>query len=112
MRCIGEDLAHKIMSIVETVRCEILDELRRGLPPGITELLNLPGLGPMRIMLLMDLLHISCLVELRRAAWRGRYRNSAVSARKPCSKSSLPAAHRPRKDSASSLRWRASTRMH
>jgi len=109
---IGEDLAHKIMAIVETGRCEILEELRRGLPPGITELLKLPGLGPKRIKLLMDHLHITCLDDLRRAARRGRYRNSAVSARKPSSKSSLPAAHRPRKDSASSLRWRASTRMH
>src|SRR3569832_2791170 len=58
---IGEDLAHKIMAIDETGRCEILEELRRGLPPGITELLKLPGLGPQRNKLLMEHLHITCL---------------------------------------------------
>src|SRR3569623_1907547 len=42
---IGVDLAHLIMAIVVTGRCEILEELRRGLPRGITELLNLPGRG-------------------------------------------------------------------
>lgn len=46
---IGDDLAAKVQEIVTTGRCSLLDRLRRKLPPAVTELLQIPGLGPMRV---------------------------------------------------------------
>ena len=42
---IGEALAGKIGEIVRTGTCEALKKLERELPPDLTELLRLPGLG-------------------------------------------------------------------
>src|SRR5512139_4092980 len=46
---IGEDLAAKIREIVATGGSKTLERLRRELPPTITELLTIRGLGPRRV---------------------------------------------------------------
>ena len=43
---IGDDLAAKIQEIVATGQCKALEKLRKQVPPSITELLKIPGLGP------------------------------------------------------------------
>ncbi|WP_126446544.1 DNA polymerase/3'-5' exonuclease PolX [Sulfuricystis multivorans] len=71
---IGEDLAAKIREIVETGKCRALEKLRQELPPAITELLHIPGLGPKRVRTLWHELDIQTLEQLARAARDGRIR--------------------------------------
>jgi DNA polymerase (family X) len=71
---IGEDLANKIQEIIETGRCQFLERLHKQLPPAITELLKIPGLGPKRVKVLWHDLHIQTLEQLLRAAREGRIR--------------------------------------
>jgi DNA polymerase (family 10) len=71
---IGEDLAAKIREIVETGRCSFLEKLHKELPPAITELMNIPGLGPKRVKALWHELDVQTLEQLYRAARDGRIR--------------------------------------
>jgi DNA polymerase (family 10) len=71
---IGEDLAAKIREIVETGRCSFLERLHKELPPAITELMNIPGLGPKRVKALWHELDVQTLEQLYRAARDGRIR--------------------------------------
>jgi DNA polymerase (family 10) len=65
---IGKDLAGKIAEIVASGRFDVLQSLKRKLPGDIAAMAALPGLGPKRIKLLYDRLHIRTLEDLRRAA--------------------------------------------
>jgi DNA polymerase (family 10) len=71
---IGADLLAKIHEIVTTGRCHFLQELRAELPPTITELLHIPGLGPKRVRMLYDSLRVETLDQLAQAAEAGRIR--------------------------------------
>lgn len=65
---IGEDLAEKIEEIVETGHLEQLDELEKEGTSGLSELMDIPGLGPKRVKRLHDELDIDSLEELKAAA--------------------------------------------
>lgn len=71
---IGEDLAAKIEEIVATGRCRALEKLRKQLPPTITTLLKVPGLGPKRVKTLYRELKIGSLAALEDAAREGAIR--------------------------------------
>jgi DNA polymerase (family X) len=71
---IGDDLAAKIHEIVTTGRCSLLERLRRELPPAVTELLQIPGLGPKRVRSLYHDLDVQTAEQLYRAARDGRIR--------------------------------------
>jgi len=71
---IGDDLAAKVREIVATGTCALLTRLRRELPPGITDLLHVPGLGPKRVRVLYHDLEIQTLEQLYKAARDGRIR--------------------------------------
>jgi DNA polymerase (family 10) len=71
---IGDDLAAKIHEIVSTGRCSLLERLRRELPPAVTELLQIPGLGPKRVKALYHDLEVQTVEQLYRAARDGRIR--------------------------------------
>lgn len=71
---IGTDLAAKIREIVATGHCAMLDRLRREIPVSLTELLNVPGLGPKRVQTLAHDLGIATVAQLRQAADAGRIR--------------------------------------
>ena len=71
---IGEDLAKKIDEILETGKCEFLERLRKEVPPAVTQLLKIPGLGPKRVKTLWHDLDIQTLDQLLRAAKDGRIR--------------------------------------
>ncbi|MDO8932751.1 MAG: DNA polymerase/3'-5' exonuclease PolX [Rhodocyclaceae bacterium] len=72
---IGADLAAKLREIVETGKCRALEKLHAELPPAITELLHLPGLGPKRVRTLWHDLDIQTAEQLARAAQDGRIRS-------------------------------------
>ena len=69
---IGEDLAGKIAELLSTGRLAALQKLRREVPPGLRDLLGLPGLGPVRVRALMTGLRIKTPEDLRRALAAGR----------------------------------------
>ncbi len=69
---IGADLAAKIAQLIRTGHLAALQKLRREVPPGLRELLGLPGLGPVRVRALMTALKIKNPADLRRALAAGR----------------------------------------
>jgi DNA polymerase (family X) len=71
---IGADLAAKIREFASTGHLALLDRLRKDLPAGVTELLDVPGLGPKRVRALYDELHVHTPAQLLRAARDGRVR--------------------------------------
>jgi DNA polymerase (family 10) len=71
---IGADLEEKIRQLATRGHFPELDKLRKQVPAGVTELLRLPGLGPKRVRLLSDALHVHTPAELLRAARDGRIR--------------------------------------
>ncbi|MCW3474587.1 DNA polymerase/3'-5' exonuclease PolX [Limobrevibacterium gyesilva] len=69
---IGQDLAGKIALIATGKHLPLLDELEREVPPGITALLALPGLGPKRVHALHEALGIDSIDKLAAAAKSGQ----------------------------------------
>ena len=69
---IGADLAGKIAEIVATGTCAQLEQLRKESPPGVAELLAIPGIGPRRVGVLQKELGIHTVGELAAAARKGR----------------------------------------
>lgn len=69
---IGKDLAGKIAKIVSSGRFDVLQALKRKLPGELVAMAELPGLGPKRVKLLYDRMHIRKLEDLRRAAEAGK----------------------------------------
>ena len=74
---IGADLTAKIHEIVTTGHCATLDKLRKEMPPAITELLRVPGLGPKRVQTLNRELGVATVAQLKQAARSGRIRDIA-----------------------------------
>lgn len=74
---IGEDLAAKLKEIVETGHLPLLDEVTARTPGELADLANLPGLGPKRVKILYDQLHIQTLEDLAQAAQAGKVRELA-----------------------------------
>ena len=71
---IGDDLAGKIETIVETGTLPLLEDLEQRIDPALVELMDVPGLGPERVRTLHDALGITSPDELRAAAEAGRVR--------------------------------------
>jgi DNA polymerase (family 10) len=71
---IGDDLAGKIKEIAGSGHCSLLDRLHTELPPAITELLKIPGLGPKRVKALYHDLDVQTIEQLYRAARDERIR--------------------------------------
>jgi len=69
---IGDDLAARIIEILETGHCAALDKLKRKVPAGLEDLLHLPGLGPARVRLLRRELGITSPATLRSTIDKGR----------------------------------------
>lgn len=65
---IGKALADKIVEIVNTGTCRYYEELKKDFPRGLVEMLRIPGLGAKKIKVIYDLLGISSIEELEKAA--------------------------------------------
>lgn len=72
---VGGDLAGKIGEILERGSCDQLDRLRAQFPRGITELLQIPGLGPKRVHALYHELGVRSPAQIQSAAREGRIRD-------------------------------------
>ncbi|GIX04869.1 MAG: DNA polymerase/3'-5' exonuclease PolX [Planctomycetaceae bacterium] len=69
---IGDDLAQKIKTLVETGELPQLEALRRQYPADVLQMLKIPGLGPKKVATPLRELAIHSLAELKHAAETGR----------------------------------------
>jgi DNA polymerase (family 10) len=72
---IGKDLEEKAREIVSTGKLKYLEELKKDIPEGLIEMLNVPGIGPKTAKLLHEKLDIQDVVMLERMAHAGKIRN-------------------------------------
>jgi DNA polymerase (family 10) len=68
---IGETLRDKITSLVTTGSLPFYDKLKAEIPPGLVEMLRIPGLGPKKVKALHEQLGIDTLDKLRQACEEG-----------------------------------------
>ncbi len=64
---IGETLRDKVIALVTTGQLAFYEELKAKVPPGLPDMLRLPGVGPKKIKALYDLLGIDDLEKLKAA---------------------------------------------
>jgi len=71
---IGPSIARSIEEYLATGTLAKADELRSRIPPGLVEVMAVPGLGPKRAAILWRELHVTNLEELQGAVDSGRLR--------------------------------------
>jgi DNA polymerase (family 10) len=71
---IGADLAGKISTLVKTGDFPLHHELTAKFPKELLDLRDIPGLGPKRVKVLADLLHVHGRDDLERAVRSGKLR--------------------------------------
>src|SRR6266480_2153810 len=69
---IGEALQKKITDLVTTGKLAYYDELKASIPPGLVEMLQIPGLGPKKVKALNEKLGIETIDELEAACQAGK----------------------------------------
>jgi DNA polymerase (family 10) len=69
---VGKDLAAKIVEIAATGRCAFYEELKKTVPEGVVNMLDIPSVGPKTAKLFYDELNIRSVEELRQAACAGK----------------------------------------
>ncbi|BAF60128.1 MAG: DNA polymerase/3'-5' exonuclease PolX [Pelotomaculum sp.] len=72
---IGKNIAAKINEVLATGHLKKHEELLQEIPPGLLEIMSLPGIGPKRAGLIYRKLGVASLEELARAAREGRVRS-------------------------------------
>jgi DNA polymerase (family 10) len=72
VKSIGKSLAGVIEELLTRGEASLYQELRDKTPPGLLELLRVPGLGPKKARVLFDQLHITSLGELEYACRENR----------------------------------------
>ena len=68
---IGEALQEKITTLITTGRLPYYEELKASVPPGLLEMLQIPGLGPKKVKKLHDELAIDSVEKLEAACRAG-----------------------------------------
>jgi DNA polymerase (family 10) len=69
---IGKDLAGKIVEYLDTGKVREIETAKRGIPPGVVELMNVPGVGPKTAKLLYERQGIRSVARLEALARAGR----------------------------------------
>ena len=69
---IGEALTKKITELVTTGELKYYDELKASIPPGLIEMLEIPGLGPKKIQALNQKLAVDSVEKLEAACQAGK----------------------------------------
>ncbi|MFA6712005.1 MAG: helix-hairpin-helix domain-containing protein, partial [Candidatus Caldatribacteriota bacterium] len=72
---VGEAIAQKIGELVETGRLEYYEKLKKSIPEGVFELLNVPDIGPRKAKLFYEELNITNIRELEEAALQHKLQN-------------------------------------
>lgn len=69
---IGEALAQKVGELRTTGKLGFYDKLKASLPPGLVELLSIPGVGPKKIKVLHEQLGVDSIEKLQAACQAGQ----------------------------------------
>ncbi|MFM1767819.1 MAG: polymerase fused to phosphatase [Verrucomicrobiota bacterium] len=69
---IGEAIEQKVTELVTTGRLKYHEELKASVPPGLLEMLGIPGLGPKKVKALHDQLGLDTVEKLEAACRDGR----------------------------------------
>jgi len=69
---IGKALVEKISALHATGRLDYYDELKASVPPGLLEMLTIPGFGPKKIKKVYDALGVDSIAKLTAACEEGR----------------------------------------
>ena len=69
---IGKGMAENIRELVGSGRLAMLDEMAAEIPPGLVELMRLPGVGPKKARKLWDELGVESIDDLEEVASEGR----------------------------------------
>lgn len=70
---IGEGIAKKIAELIDTGKCAEYEKLKKSLPPGIEDLLEVPNLGPKTALLVAKELKVKSLADLEKVLTDGRF---------------------------------------
>jgi len=65
---VGEGLAKKIAEYLDTGKINEYEKLKASLPKGLAELIEVPGMGPKKAMLLFNKLKVQSISDLEKAA--------------------------------------------
>jgi len=68
----GEALREKVAELVSTGRMKYYEDLKASIPPGLIDMLEIPGLGPKRIVLMRKKLGIESVEALEQACKDGK----------------------------------------
>lgn len=69
---VGPDLAGKIIEIAKTGKLKFYDGLKKTIPAGLLDLLNIPSIGPKHAKLFSEKLKIKSIAGLKKAARQGK----------------------------------------
>lgn len=69
---VGHDLAGKIIEIAKTGKLRFYDGLKKTIPAGLLDLLNIPSIGPKHAKLFSEKLKIKSIAGLKKAARQGK----------------------------------------
>lgn len=69
---IGESTMAKVAQLATSGHCPDFDILKREVPPGLLDLLRVPGLGSKKVKALREALGIASVADLRKAAQAGQ----------------------------------------
>ncbi|HWC75713.1 MAG TPA: DNA polymerase/3'-5' exonuclease PolX [Gemmatimonadales bacterium] len=69
---IGSGIAKEITALIETGTLPTRQELVAQIPPGLLDLLHIPGLGPKRVKLFHDQLKVNSVADLKQALEQGK----------------------------------------
>jgi len=72
---IGESIQKKIEELVTTGRLAYYEELKSSIPPGLVEMLNIPGLGPKKVKALYEKLGVDSIDKLEAVCTSGKVAN-------------------------------------
>lgn len=63
---IGENLAQHIKELIKTGKCREFDNLKKKVPAGLVELMNIEGLGPKRVKFLYQKFGVKNIIQLEK----------------------------------------------
>ena len=69
---IGSGLSEKITEFVTTGKLEYYEKLKKSIPPGLLDILKIPGLGPKKVRAVYEKLDIQSIGELEYACIENR----------------------------------------
>ena len=72
LKGIGDALQQKITELVETGKLKYYEDLKASVPPGLVELLDIPGLGPKKIQAMQKQLGVDSIAKLEAACQAGQ----------------------------------------